>query len=67
MTRIATTAAAFLLSFAATGSAYGDLLVNPDGGRVGIRTRDVLAAEGVTDLAKYAMVPDARLIPDFFI
>lgn len=28
---------------------------------------EVLAAEGVTDLAKYAMVPDARLIPDFFI
>ncbi|MBK9037534.1 MAG: NAD(P)-dependent oxidoreductase [Myxococcales bacterium] len=28
---------------------------------------EVLAAEGVTDLAKYAMVPDANLIPDFFI
>ena len=28
---------------------------------------EVLAAEGVTDLAKYAMVPDAKLIPDFFI
>ena len=28
---------------------------------------EVLAAEGITDLGKYAMVPDAKLIPDFFI
>ena len=28
---------------------------------------EVLAAEGMTDLGKYAMVPDAKLIPDFFI
>ncbi|MEZ4402901.1 MAG: NAD(P)-dependent oxidoreductase [Kofleriaceae bacterium] len=28
---------------------------------------EVLAAEGITDLSGYAMVPDAKLIPDFFI
>jgi citronellol/citronellal dehydrogenase len=28
---------------------------------------EVLAAEGITDLEPYAMVPGAQLIPDFFI
>jgi len=28
---------------------------------------DVLAAEGVTDLAQYQLDPNANLIPDFFI
>ena len=28
---------------------------------------DVLRAEGVTDFSRYAMVPGAELIPDFFL
>ncbi len=28
---------------------------------------EVMAAEGITDLSKYAMVPGAELIPDFFV
>ncbi len=28
---------------------------------------DVLRAEGVTDFSKYAAVPGAELIPDFFL
>jgi len=28
---------------------------------------EVLAAEGVTDLSKYTMVPGAQLLPDFFV
>ena len=28
---------------------------------------DVLRAEGVTDFSKYAALPDAELIPDFFL
>jgi hypothetical protein len=28
---------------------------------------DVLRSEGVTDLSKYAAVPGAELIPDFFL
>jgi citronellol/citronellal dehydrogenase len=28
---------------------------------------EVMASEGVTDLSKYALDPNAKLIPDFFI
>jgi citronellol/citronellal dehydrogenase len=28
---------------------------------------EVLAADGKTDLSEYAMVPNAQLLPDYFI